>query len=274
MIESFCEAWDAVAGLFNKFLNNITGGLAGGSTEEPADEPLESKDWLEKESEDGDKWQWDGWWSDPYTIDISLISEMESYTGTYKDNEFESGKKNWADFDVQFGSMGLSNPIYTPEEIEDIINQIAASYDFSGMELTAKQRAILEAALSRCGTFGYSLSGSAHNNAINSDSGRGDCSGWVTGTLLKALGVNYNTNAAGYANKGVYNGVKKPGSVIAHKNGGAGYSGHVMIYAGYLNDGPDGPGHYVMDCSRSKKGSSFRKVSQTTLDRYKYVWNP
>lgn len=274
MIRSFCEAWDAVAGLFNKFLGNITGGLAGGSTEEPADEPLESNNWLEKESENGDKWQWDGWWSDPYTIDISLISEMESYTGTYKDNEFESGKKNWADFDVQFGSMGLSNPIYTPEEIESIINMIAASYDFSGMELTAKQRAILEAALSRCGTFGYSLSGSAHNNAINSDSGRGDCSGWVTGTLLKALGVNYNTNAAGYANKGVYNGVKKPGSVIAHKNGGAGYSGHVMIYAGYLNDGPDGPGHYVMDCSSSKGGSSFRKVSQTTLDRYKYVWNP
>ena len=170
--------------------------------------------------------------------------------------------------------MGLSNPIYTPEEIEAIINQIAASYDFSGMELTAKQRAILEAALSRCGTFGYSLSGSAHNNAIDNDSGRSDCSGWVTGTLLKALGVNYNTNAAGYANKGVYNGVKKPGSVIAHKNGGAGYSGHVMIYAGYLSDGPDGAGHYVMDCSSSKGGSTFRKVSQKTLDRYNYVWNP
>lgn len=276
MIINFCNAWDTVAGVFNDILSKMTGGLAGntGQEYEDGDGMLDSDDWVKKDEGENDHWMWKGWWIDENTIDKTLITEMESYTGTYKDNEFEAGVKNFADFDVQFGTMGLQGQIYTPEQIQDIINMIGANYNFGGMSgLTEKQRAILEAALSRCGKFGYSLTGSAHNNGINNDSGYSDCSGWVTGTLLKALGINYNTNAAGFASKGVYNGVKKPGSIIAHKNGGAGYSGHVMIYAGYLSDGPDGAGHYVMDCTR-KTGSSLRRVSQSYLDKYKYVWNP
>ncbi len=278
LIRGFCEAWDSIADGFNKILDNLSGGAMGNyeSDFEAPESPqiLDTDEWIEKNADKNDLFVWPGWWLTEDTIDNTLISQLYSFTGAYYDEEFRVGKENWSDFDVEFGVYGVGNPIYSAEEIEEIVSIINQYYfDFSGMGLSAKQLAILNAALSRCGSFSYSLTGSGHTNAIFNDSGRGDCSGWVTGTLLKALGVNYNTNAAGFANKGTYNGTKLPGSIIAKKVTGKNYSGHVMIYAGYIN-GPEGLGHYVMDCSSSAGGSAFRKVSQRYLDGYKYVWNP
>lgn len=270
-ISMFCQAWDNFAEGFNNIVRNMFG------VENNASEPKDTWDPIGTQL---DLWGWPGWWKEPNQIDTMMISEMEDFGGAWRKDQYKLGIANWKEFQVEFGAFGIKNPVYNEDEINEIIDMISRNYDFNNMEgLSAKQKAILMAALSRCGTFSYSLTGTAHNNAIDSDSGRGDCSGWVTGTLLKALGVNYNTSAAGFANKGVYNGKKLPGSVIANKSGGTGkngntYTGHVMIYAGYLSDGPDGPGHYVMDCSSSQKGSSFRKVSQATLDSYPYVWNP
>lgn len=269
-IEEFCKMWDFSTNIFNLLLNKATGGIAGNYEPEKVAKDEKENGWSKKDETENDLWLWGGWWIDPFTIDESLMSELYSFTGHFYDNEFEAGKKLWRDFDVTFSTYGIANKTYSEEEITEIIDMIERNCG----ALSAKQRLILEAALSRCGTFSYQLTGQAHDNAIINQSGRGECSGWVTGTLLKALGINYDTNAAGYANRGTYNGVKRPGSIIAHKNGGNGYSGHVMIYAGYLADGPDGPGEYVLDCSSGKGGSSFRKVSDSYFSKYKYSWNP
>lgn len=224
---------------------------------------------------------WSGWWIDD-EFDITIEGDCITFYGGWFEDQYEASKDFWselslADKKVDFPQMGIHGVVLTEEEINEIINKLLQTYSIDNMDLsglTDKQIAIIRAGLERCGTFGYSLSGPAHQNGINNDGGLADCSGWVTGTLLKALGINYNTNAAGFAAKGTYGAEKLPGSVIAHTNGGAGYSGHVMIYVGYLSDGPEGAGKYVMDCSSSVGGSSIRKMNDKQLDRYKYVWNP
>lgn len=283
MIANFCKAWDNFADAFNNLWAGLFGGGGGGDSSSEDDDKFAVTDdeWKEEDATSHDLWGWPGWWHDNNKIDTMLISEVEDFGGSWKRDQYKIGIGNWGEWKVTFGSFGIQQgKIYSEQEIIDIIDQMSSYYyDYSGMELNDQQRAILEAALSRCGTFGYSLTGTAHQNGINNDSGLSDCSGWVSGTLNKALGTNYDLSASMFASKGVYNGKKVPGSVISHNKGGVGsngntYTGHVMIYAGYLENGPDNgkSGHYVMDCT--KGGSSLRWVSQSTLDRYQYSWNP
>lgn len=272
MIANFCKAWDGFADAFNNFWSGLFGG--GGESDEEDDDKfaVSDEEWTSEDQDTEDLWGWSGWWLDHDQIDTMLVSEMEDFGGSWYLDKYETGRGNWAEWDVQFGRCGVSLTAYTEAEIEELMSFIEANCG----PLNDSQKEILRMALSRCGTFGYSLTGSAHINGLNGDSGMADCSGWVSGTLNKALGTDYNTNAAGYANMGTYNGTKVPGSVIAHKNGGNGYSGHVMIYVGYLPAGSQGEkGYYVMDCTSGQVGgSSLRKVSETYLARYTYSWNP
>lgn len=235
---------------------------------------------------------WEGWWKEPNLFDDSLHDEIAGIFGDWgyeengrlvrKDGQLyqdglETSKSLWeeqtlADLHVDFPQHGIHCLMFTEEDIEQYMDIIMEAFP----DLTPEQLAILRVALERCGKFGYSLSGAGHTNGAFGDSGMSDCSGFVTGVLMRAFGKSYeeiNTNAAGFANRGTYGKPPVPGSIISHTNGGAGYSGHVMIYVGEM-DGPEGHGIYVIDCSSSKGGSSLRKMTPAQLARYKYTWNP
>lgn len=250
-IEAVTEAWDS---------SHNNDGLT-------ADDSIETNDRM-----------WEGWWDEPNVFDQSLYEEVSAIYGNWEEDRYEISKDFWsetttAEMHVDFPQHGIHNVIYSQAEIEELIKKIEESLgmDLSGLNDT--QRAILIEALRRCGMFSYSLSGTAHKNGAYGDGGSADCSGWVTGVLMRALGLSYdeiNTNAAGFASRGNPPAERVPGSIIAKVVNGKSYSGHVMIYVGYI----DGDGPYVMDCSSSAGGSSLRKVSESYLNSYNYTWNP
>lgn len=236
-----------------------------------------------------DKWRWDGWWQSDHEFDKTLYDELSSMYGCWEEKRPDNPNGDWIDhyktseewwdkdttgeFYCNFPKMGIGGTMYTDEEIDEMVDTILSQYPGG---LSDTQIAILKAALSRCGTFSYSMSG--HQNAMKNDSGMGDCSGWVSGTLAKIFdewkGKSYC--AADFCNAGVYGGSLEPGCVIAKlkgQNEKGSHTGHVMIYAGQF-EGPEGFGYYVMDCSSSVGGSSLRKISKNTLDKYKYVYKP
>lgn len=277
-----CDGFiDAIEGIFTRIFGTAE------KNEKKTDGQGEWTQSMEETDDSGpDKWQWEGWWQERHVFDESLFDEVSTFYGSWEEDQYKASEEWWkeetsGEAHVDFPKMGIGGVIYSEEEIEAIVQELINIYqqyaEMSGLynELSEQQIAILKAGLSRCGTFSYSLSGGAHINAIKNNSGSGDCSGWVSGTLSQALGKNFNASAAGYASMGVYGGAREPGCVIAHNNGGSGYTGHVMIYVGYMSNGPQGAGTYVMDCSSSVGGSSLRKMSEETLDkRYPYTYKP
>ena len=272
-----CDGYlEFVGDLFKYFVLNDEGAF---------DEKCDGKEGWDQSKEEGEKmdmWHWEGWWNERGEFDYSLTNEAEAFFGSWELDQYRASKEFWDPYKmtgeagVIFPVMGIGNIIFTEEQMDAFINSLESIYP----NLSSEQVAILKAGLERCGMFSYSLSWYAHSNGLNNGSGTSDCSGWVGGTL-EAAGIIDPTgnhwsglNAAAFANKGTYGAVKQPGSIIAHKNGGSGYSGHVMIYVGYLEDGPDGAGTYVMDCSSTTGGSSLRAMTQSQLDKYAYVYNP
>lgn len=278
-IETYVKVCDgfleAIGDLFKYFFGD----------EDEKEERVGNKEGWNQSMEDGaepDKWDWEGWWNKRGEFDYSLFDEVAALYGSWEEDQYKASTQFWkkdqmaGEAECIFPSVGIGGVVYSEEEINTFLDELLKVYS----NLTPEQIAILKAGLQRCGTFSYSLAGAAHNNALKNGSGSGDCSGWVGGTL-EAAGIIDPTgkhwsglNAAAFANKGTYGAVKQPGSIIAHKNGGSGYSGHVMIYVGYLEDGPDGAGTYVMDCSSTTGGSSLRAMTQSQLDKYAYVYNP
>lgn len=232
---------------------------------------------------------WEGWWEKPMVFDENLYDEIAGLFGSWEEDKYEASESLWeeqtlADSAIHFPKHGIGGVIFDAEEIEQFLEKIqdawaAGNFSLDGLDisgLTPEQLAILQAGLERCGKFSYSLSGNGHTNGRFGESGPSDCSGWVSGTLSRALGREINNNAAGYAGWGSRNNPLVPGCVVANSNGGDGYSGHVMIYAGYFDmDGDGSPEHVVMDCSSSQGGSTMRKMKESTLkNNYPYVWYP
>lgn len=176
------------------------------------------------------------------------------------DDAFADGYEMWEAFDVTF-PRGSGMPL-TSDQIEQYMYYIKGHHPALG----EARYAVLEEAMRGVGMFWYDLSGAGHENGRTNTYGRSECSGFVSGVLTRALGREFNNSAAGYAGLGT-EGPRTPGDVIAHANGGEGYTGHVMIYVGYMEGGPDGDGEYVIDCSSTTGGSSMRKTNLTNYKR-------
>lgn len=220
--------------------------------------------------EQEDIYDFEGWMDENGNIDESILDDIETFYGTY-DTDFEDGVEAWKDFEVTFPA-GSVQPL-TDEQIASVLAQVKAGYP----EISARKLAVLEEALRGVGKYWYSLSGAAHNNAINNTSGAGECSGFVAGVLNRALGTNYGSeNAAAYYHYGTP-AFPTSGDVIAHLSGpGSQASGHVLFYVGYLPEGlpgytitnkngqaaeQSGGAMYVIDCTPTYGGSVFRKYS-------------
>lgn len=164
--------------------------------------------------------------------------------------------------------------------LEDCEKEIckAEPYDYYASCLEYEddiQESIVSCALNRADNFKYSMTASAHRNGIENDRGKSDCSGFVSGILCETLDKDINNSAQGYYALGSREKDElKSGSVIAKKNAGQYNGHHVAIYIGNMENGPDGEGHYIVDCSDVVGGSSFRKVSAKYLRDYTSVWNP
>lgn len=231
------------------------------------------------EAIDGDdKFLFEGWWKDTNLIDMGEVSELNGVYGSYYnprnvaggDEKYKMSKEMWSstilseDMAVTF-NVGCGGTL-TEAEIQQYMEI------FRSMGLNETQLALLEDGLRHVGCYYYSLTGAGHRNGINSDSGPSECSGFISGILTRVLGTNWDNSAAGYASIGTTwsdPNQLEPGMILAHNKGGSNYSGHVVMYAGYI-EGPDGPGYYIIDCTRTKNadGSQFRKVSESNLKRY------
>lgn len=221
--------------------------------------------------EEEDIYGFEGWWTDSGTIDEGLLADLECFYGTYE-TDFEDGVDAWKDFEVVFPAG--SGQALTELQIEAVLDQVRQV----NPGISERRLAVIEEALRGVGQYYYSLTGSAHMNAINNTSGAGECSGFVSGVLNRALGTNYNNSAAGYYGYGSA-GMPYAGDVIAtnRTSGNTIATGHVLFYVGYLPDGVEGysitsqssglsseqsgPGMYVIDCTPTYGGSVIRKYS-------------
>lgn len=227
-----------------------------------------------------DKYSFTGWFKDDGSLDNSLMQDLHDLYDTYE-NDFEEGYKNWEEIGEVVFPFGKVRPL-TNAQIKSILDQVKEAYP----NISEDRLKVIEEGLSKVGKFTYSLTGTAHNNGVYNNSGRSECSGFVSGVLYKALGATQYTSgwfASTYASHGHSFNNPNPGSVLAHANGGQGkngvsYTGHVVIYVGYLSEGlPDypkgtvtasGAGHYVIECTSGKIGGScFRKID----DIHKYT---
>ena len=226
------------------------------------------KEALEDTNEAVDIYGFEGWFVEnadgKAVVNPEAISLMNDIYGSADDN-FKDGYEMWEAFDVKF-PRGAGMPL-SSEQIEQYMYYIKGHNPTLG----AERYAVLEEAMNGVGMFWYDLSGAGHENGRKNTSGRSECSGFVSGVLTRALGREFNYSAAGYAGLGTKDENRTPGDVIAHANGGEGYTGHVMIYVGYIEGGPDGDGEYVIDCSSTTGGSSMRK---TNLVNYKSHYFP
>lgn len=222
----------------------------------------------------------DGWYKDDGTLDESIISDLESFYGTYE-TEYEDGVAAWEDFNVTFPA-GTCRPM-TSSQMSSVRDQLSASYP----TLSENRKAVIDQAMEYVGEFWYDLSTRTGN--ANSTSGRIDCSGFVSSVLRHALGWPNDWTASGFACAGSqYNGSPTsltPGDIVAKNrtsswNGSwtGGGSNHVVIYIGYLPEGVPGypdaneAGYYIIDCSSTFGGSTIRKVDAGFFAGYPYVY--
>lgn len=227
-----------------------------------------------------DVYGFEGWWLPNGQIDESLIDDLESFYGKYEDN-FKEGVEAWKDFEVIFPTG--SGQSLTDDQIASVLEQVKQGYP----GISSRSLAVIEEALKGVGQYYYSLTGSAHMNAIHNTGGAGECSGFVSGVLNRALGTNYNNSAAGYYSLGSGRAMYA-GDIIAtnHTSGHTIATGHVLIYVGHLPEGipgykitnqstgiskeQSGSDTYVIDCTPTYGGSVFRKYNN--LDGL-HAWN-
>ena len=211
-----------------------------------------------------DLYDFDGWWSltepaEAHVYNDTYLAELEGFYGGWWTDKYEFAKEMWECFDVKFCNGFVEE--LTEEEIAQYM-ELAEAYG-----LNEFQRAILMDALKHVGKFYYSLTGPAHNNGINNESGASDCSGFVSGVLSRALGKAFGTSAAGFHSMGTIGGALAPGVVIS-KLGTT--SNHVMIYLGKAPGG----GHYVVDCSSTAGGSAVRQLTDSQISQYNSRYCP
>lgn len=260
-----------LASLVDTIKDSITSLFTGGT--DGTDEEI-GRDAMGDAYDDDDMYGFDGWWNDDETINQDIMDDLEDMYGSW-DDEYEEGVELWGDFDVVF-PVGVVYSL-TDEQIEYILEEVeAANPNISDTHL-----AVIKEALEGVGQFWYSLTGTAHENGATNTSGASECSGFVSGVLTRALGTTYDMSAAEYASL-ANDSTAKAGDVIATNNGGSGYTGHVLIYVGYLtgvgtyesgnSKVSSGSGYYVIDCSSSIGGTSLRRLDNATT-KYPYYYD-
>ena len=254
---------------YMKFLDFIHGEKGEGSTES-----LNGKD----------VYDFDGWLLADGKPDQSKVDDLISLYGSWEKN-YEEGIKNWEDFDVTF-PMGAGAAL-TSSQKNMVLDAVKKKYP----DISQQRIDVITEALDRVGSYYYECTGTAHMNGINNLEGKSECSGFVSGVLSRALGKNIDHFAAEYAGLG-HSYSDYPNSVIAgdvgaHSNGGAGYTGHVVLVLGQLDLPPKeefnfyycnksqeqifvgGSGYYIIDCT-SPQGSCIRAISNPA--KYGSIW--
>lgn len=224
-----------------------------------------------------DVYQFIGWWADVNTPRQEYLDLMTDFYGEFynepgtlhadDDRSYNLARDTWqsfADYGVIFNT-GMAGSL-SEADIQMYMDMFRAA------GCNPEQLAILEEGLRRIGKFSYSCTAAGHLGGLNNVGGISECSGFVSGILSTTFGYTIDNSAAGYAHMGTsmagrLNSVA-PGSIVAHANGGSGYTGHVMIYAGYMENGPQGPGYYTIECTNSKgvNGSQLKKRSESYLN--------
>lgn len=275
-------------------------GLFGFGNETPDEDELETMAANIK-----DLYGWNGWFlDDGETINPDQLSLLKGLYGT-PDDSYASGIEMWEGFEVVF-PIGVGRVLSNTQKTE-IIEQVKATWarDHSGAEIPSARLAVIKEALDKIGCYYYDLNkGHANGLSLTSTGGASECSGFVGGVLRRAyVGLdpdninklttldattdNYTCTASTYCQKANTSN-RNAGDIIAHNNGGKGYTGHVLIYLGYLDSGIDGyaivkengdmiaqegGGYYVIHCT-SGKGSVLQKKSVLELNKIPYTYVP
>ena len=217
----------------------------------------------------------------------SEFKDLPDVYGTYYVNDDPSqgvcevpyGDANelWEGFDVTFPTgAGVR---LTKSQIKNLLEQIKEAYPNIGQT----QLDVIEEALSEVGNWSYSLKG--HTNGYYHEGGITDCSGFVGGVIYRTLGIDTTGMLAANYNGSSY---RTAGSAISHSEGGKGksgisFTGHVVIYLGYLSEGipgytvggaeQSGPGHYIVHCSSGDGWSGSVVQKKLSIDNYPQTWN-
>lgn len=238
-----------------------------------------SDDWTVNQ-EEGDVENWDGWWrSEDGEFDWTYYDEGSWVIGFWEEDRYANAEANWEDMgeaSIVWPKTGVVGVALSPEEIDEIINGIMAELKYMDGVSSELRENILQIALDLVGKVKYGKNGHGHGSLYaGANGGMDDCSGFVS-AVLKRAGLDLGSmTTATLAAKSTYGGTISPGSIITRYSPTA-TNNHTMIYVGYREDGPEGPGTYVIDCSSDKgyNGSAYRKYDEKRLKAYKYVYNP
>jgi len=256
-------AAEGIDGLVNTAKSQVTGMQVAPSNKDTADDIYKFRGWAKDTDPKG-------------SLNAIIKKDLESIYGSF-DDEYESCKKNWEDFDVVFPA-GTVRPL-TDAQITYILETVKAQ----NPGISENRLKVIEQALRGVGKFWYSLNGNGHENGLHNTQGASECSGFIGGCLNRAFGVDRNWGtAAGFNNS---SGPAKCGDILSHANGGSNYSGHVVLYIGYLPDlgtyecgnkkvKCGGSGTYIIDCtSGDVGGSSIRRYNNPT-NTYNHIFRP
>ena len=308
LLQVYASAIDTRIKLYVKaedWLHKKIQGLMG--TSDTTDEDTLEKEMKEASESAEDVYGWNGWYlDDGETLDDGQLDVLTGFYGVPTDF-YSMGREMWENFEVVF-PIGTGYPL-TVTQKDEIIKQVKEQWkaNNNGEEIPTARLAVIQEALDKVGCYSYDLARGHENGlSLTSIGGLSECSGFVGGVIRRAymtlpgstksklksldsLTSNYTCTASGYCH---YKTSPKTGDIIAHNNGGTSsngtsYSGHVLIYLGYL-DGVDGysiideegnvhpqegAGYYVIHCT-SKKGSVLEKKSSTQLKDIPYTYTP
>jgi hypothetical protein len=203
----------------------------------------------------------------------------------------------------------LAQEYATPAVAGQAADSITGTYYLTTMtaEEWAVREAVIRDALEHVGKYTYSLTGDGHYNGYAADSGKSECSGFVEGVLHRALGMTKIQSggktthlnsyvAATWESLGDHDSVLsmnsdsanstmlKPGDILAKSVQDAeNYTGHVVIYLGYLPEGvsssytitskkgntstQDKAGYYAVECTSTYRGSVVRIYNEEPLNK-------
>ena len=188
-----------------------------------------------------------GWFvqepGDAPKLDLGRIGELYDLYGTPEDF-YKQGIDIWKDFDVDF-QIGFGETL-TPTEIQDIINAIREAYP----SLSSARESVIRDALEHVGMYIYQCDSDGHYNGMYADAGPSECTGFVSGVYMRALGSKcgfWNDVSSSFtSNTGESGTISGKGSGGIHHDYGFGYGGRV----GNGTGGYQVPSVYYLDGKR------------------------
>lgn len=215
-----------------------------------------------------DIFAFNGWTKEDGSINQMELLNLESLYGKTA-NDFEDGVELWEEMNVVF-PLGGTKPLSSAQK-QMFMAAILEAYP----DLSDSRKAAIEQAFDYVGKFWYDLK---NPGTFEAESGRIDCSGFISSVLHHSIGFGNDWTASGYSQAGDSRPSDLiPGDILSKNNNyymngwnGDGQPNHVIMYIGYLEDGPDGSGTYIVDCSSSQGGSALRILSDVSKYNYCY----